>query len=62
MPPQDVGQGVQRQPGPVRCARVQGVLGKDLRVLLRDTDGKMGHTKHLSEDEIAALEAYLETL
>jgi DNA-binding beta-propeller fold protein YncE len=35
---------------------------KTLRDLLRDVDGKMGHTKHLSESDLNALEAYLRTL
>ena len=30
--------------------------------LLRDTDSKMGHTKHLADDDLDALEAFLETL
>jgi mono/diheme cytochrome c family protein len=30
--------------------------------LLQNSDGDMGHTKHLSDDDIEALEAYLETL
>ncbi len=34
----------------------------DLRTLLVKSDGKMGHTKHLSPSELADLEAYLETL
>ncbi|MBW2455629.1 MAG: cytochrome C peroxidase [Deltaproteobacteria bacterium] len=33
-----------------------------LRELLEDVDGKMGHTKHLSSDELDALEDYLESL
>ena len=35
---------------------------KTLNALLRDIDGKMGHTKHLSEPDLDALEAYLRTL
>ena len=35
---------------------------KDLKTLLAKTDGKMGHTKHLSQDELGDLEAYLESL
>jgi mono/diheme cytochrome c family protein len=35
---------------------------KDLKALLTQTDGKMGHTKHLLPSEIADLEAYLESL
>jgi len=35
---------------------------KDLRTLLVKSDGKMGHTKHLSPSELADLEAYLESL
>jgi DNA-binding beta-propeller fold protein YncE/mono/diheme cytochrome c family protein len=35
---------------------------KTLHDLLRDVDGKMGHTKHLSENDLAALESYLRTL
>jgi mono/diheme cytochrome c family protein len=34
----------------------------DLRTLLVKSDGKMGHTKHLSSGDLADLEAYLETL
>jgi mono/diheme cytochrome c family protein len=34
----------------------------DLRTLLVKSDGKMGHTKQLSPDELADLETYLETL
>lgn len=33
-----------------------------LRALLVDTSGDMGHTKHLSEADMGALEAYLRTL
>jgi DNA-binding beta-propeller fold protein YncE/mono/diheme cytochrome c family protein len=33
-----------------------------LAELLRDSDGKMGHTKHLSAGDLEALERYLETL
>ncbi len=33
-----------------------------LRDLLVQSDGQMGHTKHLSSDELTALEAYLNTL
>ncbi len=33
-----------------------------LRELLVATDGAMGHTKHLSPEDLAALEAFLETL
>lgn len=33
-----------------------------LRDLLRDVDGAMGHTKHLSSDDLGALEAFLMTL
>ena len=33
-----------------------------LRELLRDADGKMGHTKQLSANDLDALEAYLRTL
>jgi cytochrome c peroxidase len=35
---------------------------KTLRALLTSTDGTMGHTKHLSPDDLDALEAYLRTL
>jgi mono/diheme cytochrome c family protein len=35
---------------------------KDLHTLLTKSDGKMGHTKHLSPDELADLETYLESL
>jgi mono/diheme cytochrome c family protein len=35
---------------------------KTLRDLLTDSDRKMGHTKHLSNDELESLEAYLRTL
>ncbi|MBX3185603.1 MAG: cytochrome C peroxidase [Labilithrix sp.] len=35
---------------------------KDLRTLLTKSDGKMGHTKHLSPAELSDLEAYLESL
>ncbi len=35
---------------------------KTLHELLRDSDGKMGHTKHLSESELESLEAYVRTL
>ena len=35
---------------------------KDLHTLLTKSDGKMGHTKHLAPDELADLEAYLESL
>jgi mono/diheme cytochrome c family protein/cytochrome c553 len=35
---------------------------KDLHTLLTRSDGKMGHTKHLSPTELADLEAYLESL
>ncbi|MBS2011269.1 MAG: hypothetical protein JST00_00040 [Deltaproteobacteria bacterium] len=35
---------------------------KTLGTLLRDADGKMGHTKHLSESDLDALETYLRTL
>jgi cytochrome c peroxidase len=34
----------------------------DLRELLTKSDGKMGHTKHLSNADLDALETYLETL
>jgi cytochrome c peroxidase len=34
----------------------------DLKTLLVKSDGKMGHTKHLSPAEIADLAAYLESL
>ena len=34
----------------------------DLKTLLVKSDGKMGHTKHLSTADLADLEAYLETL
>jgi cytochrome c peroxidase len=33
-----------------------------LRALLLDVDGKMGHTKHLAQQDITALEAYLRSL
>lgn len=33
-----------------------------LRALLLDSDGKMGHTKHLAQQDIVALEAYLRSL
>lgn len=33
-----------------------------LRALLLDSDGKMGHTKHLAQDDLVALEAYLRSL
>lgn len=33
-----------------------------LTELLRESDGKMGHTKHLTGNELEALEAYLKTL
>jgi mono/diheme cytochrome c family protein len=33
-----------------------------IRAVLMGTDGKMGHTKHLSPHQIDALEAYLQTL
>jgi DNA-binding beta-propeller fold protein YncE/mono/diheme cytochrome c family protein len=33
-----------------------------LRALLLDNDGKMGHTKHLAQQDISALEAYLRSL
>jgi len=39
-----------------------GYIDKDLRTLLTKSDGKMGHTKHLAPDELADLEAYLESL
>ena len=35
---------------------------KSLHDLLRDVDGKMGHTKQLSEADLDSLEAYLRTL
>jgi DNA-binding beta-propeller fold protein YncE/mono/diheme cytochrome c family protein len=35
---------------------------KSLHDLLRDVDGKMGHTKQLSDKDLDALEAYLRTL
>ncbi|HSO33552.1 MAG TPA: hypothetical protein VLT33_13560 [Labilithrix sp.] len=35
---------------------------KSLHDLLRDIDGKMGHTKHLSEADLDSLETYLRTL
>ena len=35
---------------------------KSLHDLLRDVDGKMGHTKHLSEADLDSLESYLRTL
>jgi mono/diheme cytochrome c family protein len=35
---------------------------KDLKTLLSKTDGKMGHTKHLSPSELSDLEAYLESM
>ena len=35
---------------------------KTLHDLLRDIDGKMGHTKHLSEADLDSLEAYMRTL
>ena len=35
---------------------------KDLHTLLTKSDGKMGHTKQLSPDELADLESYLESL
>ncbi len=35
---------------------------KSLHDLLRDVDGKMGHTKQLSENDLDALESYLRTL
>ena len=35
---------------------------KSLHDLLRDVDGKMGHTKHLSETDLDSLESYLRTL
>lgn len=34
----------------------------DLRTLLRESDGKMGHTAHLSASDLSALEAYVRTL
>src|SRR5262249_59411146 len=34
----------------------------DLKTLLVNSDGKMGHTKHLSPGELADLVTYLETL
>lgn len=34
----------------------------DLKTLLVRSDGKMGHTKHLSKSDLADLESYLETL
>ncbi len=34
----------------------------DLKTLIVRSDGKMGHTKHLSEQDVADLAAYLETL
>lgn len=33
-----------------------------LRALLLDSDGKMGHTKHLAQEDLTALEAYLRSL
>jgi YVTN family beta-propeller protein len=33
-----------------------------LRALLLDVDGKMGHTKHLAQQDVSALEAYLRSL
>jgi cytochrome c peroxidase len=33
-----------------------------LRALLVGADGAMGHTKQLSDDDLAALEAYLRSL
>jgi mono/diheme cytochrome c family protein len=33
-----------------------------LRSLLLDSDGKMGHTKHLAQQDLVALEAYLRSL
>lgn len=33
-----------------------------LRALLLDSDGKMGHTKHLAQQDLVALEAYLRSL
>ncbi len=35
---------------------------KTLKDLLKDVDGKMGHTKQLSETDLDALEAYLRTI
>ena len=35
---------------------------RDLKTLLAKTDGKMGHTKHLSPSDLLDLEAYLESL
>ena len=35
---------------------------KTLHDLLRDIDGKMGHTKHLSESDLDSLETYMRTL
>jgi cytochrome c peroxidase len=35
---------------------------KNLHDLLVKSDGAMGHTKHLSKDDLDALEAYLSTL
>jgi DNA-binding beta-propeller fold protein YncE len=35
---------------------------KTLHDLLRDVDGKMGHTKHLSEPDLDSLEAFMRTL
>jgi cytochrome c peroxidase len=35
---------------------------KTLNELLKDVDGKMGHTKQLSEADLDALESYLRTL
>jgi DNA-binding beta-propeller fold protein YncE len=35
---------------------------KSLHDLLRDVDGKMGHTKQLSENDLESLESYLRTL
>jgi DNA-binding beta-propeller fold protein YncE/mono/diheme cytochrome c family protein len=35
---------------------------KSLHELLRDVDGKMGHTKQLTENDLDALESYLRTL
>jgi mono/diheme cytochrome c family protein len=35
---------------------------KDLHTLLTKSDGKMGHTKHLTPSELADLEAYLESM
>ena len=34
----------------------------DLKTLLVRSDGKMGHTKHLSPSDLADLQTYLETL